>query len=139
MGTGHAKERELAKRLSDEDWSVIRSPSSGSVERRQPDVLAAHRDRRAVACEIKYGADKRLYLAAAEGRELCSFALDFSAIPLAVFRWKGDTRYYTRRLSALPTTDSGSFVGDHETAGEEKWRDGNLPDAVLGIESGVTR
>ena len=117
----------------------MRSPSSGGgTKRPQPDLLATHRDRRALAIELKSGKDKRLYLAPAEGRELCTFASDFSAIPLAVFRWTGDTTYYARRISALPTTDAGSFIGDHSVAQDEQWRDGGLPNAVLGIESEVS-
>lgn len=133
--TGTRYERELAKRLADEGWSVIRSPSSGSVERPQPDVFASQRDHRALAVEIKFGKEDRLYLSPAEGRDLCSFASDFDAIPLAVFRFKGDTRYYSRRLSALPTTDAGSYIGDHMVARADGWCDGGLPNAVLGIES----
>lgn len=138
MGTGHAHEREIARRLDDEGWMVIRSPSSGSVDRPQPDLLACHRDRKPVAIESKYGADKRLYLAPEEGRDLCSFAIAFGAIPLAVFRWKGDTTYRPRRVTALSTTDGGSYIGDHETAREEDWRDGGLPNSVLGIDDQET-
>jgi Holliday junction resolvase len=134
MGTGHAKERELARRLSDESWMVMRSPASGSVDRPQPDLLATHPDRKPVAIESKYNAEKRTYLSPKEGRELCSFASAFGAIALVIFRWKGDTRYWARKAVALPTTDGGSYVGDHEAAREEDWQDGNLPNSVLGIE-----
>ena len=132
---GARHERELANRLADEGWAVIRSPASGSVDRPQPDLLASHPDRRPVAAELKYASDDRIYLSLTEGRDLCAFATAYDALAVAIFRWAGDIRYYPRRIAGLSRTDAGSFVADHDTARAAGWQDGTLPNAVLGINT----
>jgi Holliday junction resolvase len=110
--TGSDYERQLAARLSDQGYYVIRAPASGSATKRPlPDLAWADDE---IACaELKATSQNVAYFDGQEVQALEEFAAAFNATPYLVSRFKGDTTYYCCRPSTVRRTESGRYAYDH--------------------------
>lgn len=133
---GARYERATVNALYKDGWVVIRAPSSGSAtDHELPDVIAGRgavplnelpnqespRDgsliRRLVG-EVKYRSDGRVRVKDAKMAGLNEVANAFSAVPVIVCRWKGDTTGYFVTPSGMDETRNRNFTIGKEQARE---------------------
>lgn len=111
--TGTSYERDLARLLDGLDYHVMRSPASGSVDRDQPDLLAAHPTEDTLALELKSGKADILYVEESEVLALERVAAAFDATPYLVARFTSQATpaaYYTVAPRDARVTEGGNYA-----------------------------
>lgn len=113
--TGQDKERDLAKRLSDAGYAVMRAPASGSATQRElPDLLWSKPETPLSVMELKYTGENVAYFDAEEVQALGWFAACVGAKQFLCARFKQDTTYYMAHPDDARRTESGRYAVDRE-------------------------
>jgi Holliday junction resolvase len=115
MSRGSDVERQLAKRLSDAGYAVMRAPASGgATDRELPDLLWAKPDTPLSVMELKYTGENVAYYDADEVQALGWFAACVGAKQFLCARYKQDRTYYLCHPNDARRTDSGRYAVDRD-------------------------
>lgn len=113
--TGSDYERQLARKLDEQGYHVIRAPSSGSATQRDlPDLAYSKPGETPVFLELKTTAKNVAYYTDDEVQALSRFATAFNGRRGLCARFKGDTNYYLCAPIDARITDSGRYAVDRD-------------------------
>lgn len=106
-------ERELANKLHEQGFEVIRAPASGAATKRSlPDIAYSKSETTPVFVELKSTSENVAYYDEDEVKALQEFALAFSGRARLVARFKQDTAYYSAKVENARRTDTDRYAVD---------------------------
>jgi Holliday junction resolvase len=115
VSSGQNKERDLARILDEQQYHVIRAPSSGSATTRDlPDLAWSKAGEHTIVAELKYTGDNVAYFGADEVEALHRFAVAFNAKSVLVARFKRDTTFWMCPPEEARETPEGNYAVDRD-------------------------
>jgi Holliday junction resolvase len=113
--TGSDYERAFARLLDEQEYHVIRAPSSGSATQRDlPDIAFSKAGETPIMVELKTTGQKAAYFTETEVNALERFATAFNGVSRLCARYKQDTRYYLYDPKDARRTPSNRYAVDRD-------------------------
>ncbi|ADV64812.1 Holliday junction resolvase Hjc [Desulfurococcus mucosus] len=108
---GFQHERDLARRLWEHGFAVVRAPASGSRARvlRYPDIVAIYRGR-VIALEVKtLREEKPVYVRREQVEKLAEFSRRAGAMPFIAVKYVGEGEWFLVPLDRLVEAGEGNY------------------------------